>query len=354
MTINVVNAYPDDVPNRYGGGHWKAIHASTLALEKFSVNIIDLPLPTDLEQAKPILENCLTDLSEFDINIVIFNYNFWPKLAKLIKFTFPSVSVFVRVLSPTAFHYWHTSDLKFVPTYRNFRILYGFLRLLMFDVQSKQSVDKLLTISEWDRRYYWNMIPGKSKVFNLPYYCPWPFLRSDSVPKPWHERKNQIVCIPGGRDPIGISQITNFLFFARTVNLSQLKSNWSFALSPGIYRNDDLFKDIDPVVFLERLDEPWDLLCSVKALAIITHLGFGTKTTIIDALTAGCHVLIDRKFARRLPVNVRTLCCEVDISKPTQFIEIMNRLENEPQTHSLNTELMSETHLVLDKALNFT
>ena len=63
---------------------------------------------------------------------------------------------------------------------------------------------------------------------------------------------------------------------------------------------------------LGRIEEPWTWLCKVKAVAVLSPLGYGCKTTVADALAAGCHVLVHPRQHARLSPEERAQSLSVD------------------------------------------
>ena len=345
--IKIVSVYPKDIANRYGGGHWKAIQAFHHLVYQLDRDVIELGIDNNHE----LILDGINKFLKKDHYYFVFHYSFWPNLIKQLKQQNPDVNIAVRTINAEGFQHWQRSDISFSPSYTNLRNIYGSCRLVLQDQQCRFYADNLLGISQWDNKHYWKLLPGKAEISYFPYHCPWPELRPHAVPLSWEKRHNTIVCLPGGRDPIGKSQVQNFIRFAHNINQDNLSKKWRFQLSPGVYRNHTNTEDISPVSLMPELDEPWDLLCSVKALALLTPLGFGTKTTIIDALTAGCHVIVDKTLAKRLPENVRILCHQVDVSKVSECKEVMKKIVNEPFKHELNKQLMSQSINVLKEIL---
>ena len=92
------------------------------------------------------------------------------------------------------------------------------------------------------------------------------------------------------------------------------RADWSggrFAVSAGLLEAhpDDWPRNVER---LGRLDEPWTRLCGTKAVAVLSPLGYGSKTTVTDALAAGCHVLVHPRQHERLPPDERALAIPVD------------------------------------------
>ena len=88
-----------------------------------------------------------------------------------------------------------------------------------------------------------------------------------------------------------------------------------------------------------KVDEPWDLLARTKAVALITRLGFGMKTTIVDALAAGCNVLIHAGLAKRLPSEIRAACIVVDPESRDSVRSALRRAEQQPVSQDVNGQL---------------
>jgi hypothetical protein len=104
--------------------------------------------------------------------------------------------------------------------------------------------------------------------------------------------------------------VDGFSRMTEALSGSSAFKDWRFRLSPGLLGGQEVPNLAQRVERMKELDQPWDLLCSVRALAVLTPLGFGTKTTIIDALAAGCHVLVHPVLANRLPDYLRSACIE--------------------------------------------
>jgi hypothetical protein len=100
------------------------------------------------------------------------------------------------------------------------------------------------------------------------------------------------------------------------------------------------------------LEEPWDFLCSVRALAVLTPLGFGCKTSIIDALTAGCRVLVHPVLAKRLPVAVRAHCIEFSPGKGVPAKLLARMLQQEPDSRGIDQALRIQAMNGIQRALD--
>jgi hypothetical protein len=146
--------------------------------------------------------------------------------------------------------------------------------------------------------------------------------------------------------------LEGFNRLADTLASSAEFRDWEFLVSPGVIASDEPDDLSLRVRRLESLEEPWDLLCSVRALAVLTPLGFGFKTTIADALDAGCHVLVHPRLAARLPNPIRASCIEFDANKSSSARAIHNDLIAEPAGQYVNQILKEAGIQQLEQAFS--
>ncbi len=329
---------------KYCAGQWKDVESFNNALNSLAADFQCVEFQCQrLDKVVSLCKQARAD------DIIVY-YSFLPELLADLRRELPDSRLYVRTVNAEALQHWQRSEIDMTPTYRNLRSVYGAVRLFWRDSRCKRVADALLGISEWDNRVYWRRLPGKADVFDVPYSCPWPRLRSMVEALPWKDKKKQVVCLAGGRDPIGRSMIRGLESLAEAFgNYDELR-DWEFFLSPGIFRskNEDLRSG--RVQRLERLGEPWDLLCSVRAAAVLTPLGFGFKTTILDALTAGCHVLVDKRLAKRLPAAIRIHCIEVSTDKKPDMSDVRRRLDHAPAGTQVNDILRQQAVLELSRA----
>ena len=268
---------------------------------------------------------------------IIVYYSFHPELVVSLRRALPLAKLFVRTVNAEAFQHWQRARVGFVPSYANLRKIYGAFRLGWRDAMCKRHAHVLLGISEWDNRIYWRRLPGQAEIVDVPYQCPWPHIRPQVTPMDWAIRRNEIVCLAGGRDPIGRTMVEGFSRMANALGGSSAFIGWKFSLSPGLLGGEEVPDISAKVERMTALLEPWDLLCSVKVLAVLTPLGYGSKTTIIDALAAGCHVLVHPVLARRLPPNLRQACIEYSDKCAPNRETLANALAAQPTNSAIPT-----------------
>jgi hypothetical protein len=221
-----------------------------------------------------------------------------------------------------------------------------FGELIARDTRSRRNADTLLGISAWDNDKYWRWLPGSARVMYLPYFSPWPMLRPQVQPRPWEQRRPTIVSMGGNFDPSGLMNVANFNALADRLSPAS-RERWSFQLTWWSQWHEKVPRVSAHVEILRQCDEPWDLLCEVRSLAVLTHLGFGFKTTIVDGLAAGCHVIVHPKLARRLPEEIVELCVICDPANDANMSQLADLLSKPPSSANLNSRLREQARATL-------
>lgn len=291
---------PSDREGPRGAGQWKDLQGIRIVLGQLDAAWRDFRFDGRN------LGELIAQIGSTDAT-VIWYYTFWPEAMEELKRRCPRVRIVLRTVNAEAFQHWTRAGkdwrrLRGLP-----RDVYGCFRLLWRDRRCCRAAAALAGISSWDDAHYWSRLAGASKVISAPYVCPWPALLPEVKPLPWTARENTIACLAGTRDPIGQGHIAGFTALARHSELS----SWHFASSAGFM---DASGDALPahVERLGRIEEPWSLLCKVKAVAVLSPFGYGCKTTAADALAAGCHVLVHPRQHARLSPEEQSLCISVD------------------------------------------
>ena len=254
----------------------------------------------------------------------------------------PGLRVYSRAHNAEAFQFWSQTG----PPYLRPRMIYGFLRLLLRDAGVCRASHRVLDISDWDRRHYWRWLAGSRAVW-LPYVSPWPDLRRGEAPRPWPARDPLVVSLAGSRGRIGGAATDGLARLARA--WPGLAGSWRFATSAGLMR-DGLALPAGLEVTPDD-EDPWSLMCRVRAIAVLTPHGFGLKTTVVDALAAGCHVLVHPRQATHLPEVVRRACLVVDPDAPGDGTAVARLLAAPPAPHGCQAALRRTADETLERVL---
>jgi hypothetical protein len=329
----------------YGGGNWKDVRGLNLLLSALSrrprLHTFDPGHPDAVGEA----------LMASTTDVVVYS-SWWPDLLRRLRQRAPWIRLHVRTANAEAFQHWHRSKMEMAHAWESARVIYGVIRLAARDSACRRLADSLLGISEWDNRHYWDRLPGRAPVFDVPYVSPWPELRPQVRPLPWPTRRPLVLSMPGGSDAIGLASQRNFKWLAESFASAGLGGRWEFVLSPR-WEEVERSRPSPPLLPYPGPGrfEPWDALCAVRAVAVLTPLGFGAKTTIFDAIAAGCHVLIDARLTHRIPALLRARCIPVSCGRPFDAAALEERLNMPPDGTDLHATIWLQALSGLKTAL---
>jgi len=324
------------VPNfinqkEYGAGNWKAVEANRLALDGAGITFTKIEF--DPESPAQLFEQMRPDIPH-----LLMEYSHWPELLVKLTREHPQVKIAVRTHNAEAYHFVHRKVLGSRRGYVSPGNWLRFIQLARRDMRCRQTAHTLLGISEWDNKNYWRWLGGRADIRYLPYYCPWPYLRPDIDIQPWTLRNRAIVSMGGNFDPSGMANVANFDMLATKLSRVMVEK-WSYLLTWWSQWHRNVPTVGERVELVRECREPWDLLCRSRALAVLTPLGFGMKTTVVDGLAAECHVIIHPTLANRLPQQVKELCLICDPSRDQDIVRLADALSTPPRPHGLNPQL---------------
>ena len=301
-----------------GSGQWKDLQGIRIVLGQLGSEWREFRFD------EKNLDALIAQIGDSDAT-VIWYYTFWPEAMEDLKAKCPRIRIVLRTVNAEAFQHWTRADKD----WRRFRGLprdiYGGVRLLWRDRRCCRAADALAGIAAWDDDHYWSRLAGRSKVKHVPYVCPWPDLRPEVKPRPWAAREDVIACLAGTRDSIGRGHVAGLAKLARRPELS----GWRFASTDGFMdaSGDELPTRVER---LGCIEEPWALLCRVKAVAVLSPSGYGFKTTAADAVAAGCHVLVHPRQHARLSPEERAKALSVDPGSEADICRLADALSQPP------------------------
>ena len=180
------------------------------------------------------------------------------------------------------------------------RLFYGCLRLLHKDWLSARYADAIYSISEWEAEKYWKRMPSCKRALWLPYFTP-DYLVSGGSSLP----REIIACLPNAVEHRKTRDLVErFGRFASTAKA--LGDSHTFAITGDLSRwSMKMPSSAEQTGMIEDLA---DFMTRVKAVAMLSPLGYGFKTTIADAIAAGCYVIVHPSIYRRCPNVLRPAC----------------------------------------------
>lgn len=270
----------------------------------------------------------------------LIEYSLLPKILVAIREMFPDAFVAVRSHNIEPFqhldnHGWW-SDRG--PVWN----AYAMSRLFAHDLCVKRHASVIWSISDWETQTYWARLPGKAKCIWLPYHCP-SHLINDSQPP--NTRRTRIVCLPTmQKNRKSWDLVTRFIELAEVA--AQAKNHdYEFLITGDL--SDWGLPQSDSVCFTGMIEDLRTFLDSVKSVALLSHLGYGFKTTIGDAIANNASVLIHPSLARRCPSAIQDALLPIDTRKivdPDTLIQQLDQSSGhggcDRQLRALNEEIL--------------
>jgi len=271
----------------------------------------------------------------------LVEYSYYSRIVKRLKQKAPKACVAVRSINLEPLQHFDNHGWRCAhgPVW----MLYGMGRLLNHDLTVKRTADVILSINSWENRVYWNRLPGRAKVEWLPYRCP-DHLRPEH-PLPYDERR-VIACMPTSQENRKSRDlVTRFQHLA--TEMKRQGSRDEFVIT-GNLRDWNLpdCRDATRIGFVEDLAA---FTGTCKAVALLSPLGYGFKTTIADALAAGAQVMAHPGLVRRCPEAVKPYLIGVDSRDPAAIGRAMLQLETEPDSSALQQELVQTAEKVMQR-----
>ncbi len=279
------------------------------------------------------------DLPDHIPSHILIEYTYFPRILRFLRAHYPKACIVSRAINTEPLQ--HISNLGWWPKKGPIWMLYGILRLIVQDIHCKFYSDVILSINDWENRSYWNKLPGKTAVEWLPYYCP-DHLISD-VPLPL-ETRNIIACLPTSqRNRKSVDLVKRFCRFAEIMRKEG--STYRFIVTGNLtHWPPPTSNAVEYVGFVSNLP---DFMEQCRAIALLSPLGYGFKTTIADALAAGSHVIVNPKLLKRCPSTLIPYLIACNDNSPILNQTISKRLEAKLQGRSLHLALKKENNRVM-------
>jgi len=287
---------------------------------------------------------------------VMIEFPNYPKSIEFIRRKNPNIKIFTRSINAELYHKMHLflsnvgserkSGMGFMRSLRtHFPILEKTRLKFKQDRKCGNLSDALLSITDWETRYYWRYLIG-NKAETVPYYLPEEY--SQEIRFIRAEKKNICVSFMGVKVNRGSFLADSLDNFTRLVDsLKDDMQDWSFKVT-GELPDDSpaLPARIEATGFI---DSPYPLLARSRAVAILSPYGMGFKTKILEAILAGCYVLLPSALLKRQPEVVKPFCIEVDLKSVVSFKRALERSLEPLPAYDPNLILKDEAFRVLDR-----
>jgi hypothetical protein len=271
----------------------------------------------------------------------LVEYSYFPRMVKRLKQRVPNAVVAVRSINLEPLQHFdnHGWRCKRGPLW----LLYGMGRLLAHDLAVKRTADVVLSINQWENRVYWNRLPGRAKVAWLPYRCPDHMLPTQPLP---YGRRRVIACLPTSqKNRKSWDLVTRFQKLATA--MKQHGSPDEFVLTGNL--RDWNLPECPAVEQLGFIEDLAGFTGTCKAVALLSPMGYGFKTTMADALAAGAQVLAHPGLVRSCPDAIRPYLLSVDSEDAVSIGNAQHQLVAVPDGPALHDELTRRAASVMER-----
>ena len=321
----IVHMIPEGVLENTYHGSFKDVISRVRLFDRSGIDYHQVPLSGDKTEPFHTLWN------DWDEASFLIEYSYYPNITRDLRRRFPRS--FLAVRSHNIEPLQHLHNHGWWPARGPFWVGYGIARLLWGDMIVKRHADVIYSISDWERTKYWKRLPGMAATEWLPYYCPEHLIVADSATT---AERNLIVCMPTSvKSRKSLDMVNRFISFAEVAK--KQGTNFEFLITG------DLAPWPAPqspaVKYTGLIDDLAQFLSSVKAVCILSDLGYGFKTTIADAMANGVAVLVHETLKRRYTSMLGESLISVD---PASEASVQATLLALQRPQSSQTELHNE------------
>ena len=219
------------------------------------------------------------------------------------------------------------------------------------DLAGAKYADCILTIERLTpAARYWAWLGFKGDVVEAPYFLTDEYLTEIDHQVAAHKRRRDwVICVMSSH-PGPLTYHSLLRFHQAVKSLDERKPDWRFRATGRqfwVKNHPDYSPRVKP---LGIVDDLMNLLCTARAVAVLSELGRGFKTKILEAILCKTWVLINPELFRRLPDAVRPYCVVVDLDSPFGFHEAIDRIERKAWPHGdPNAEMRQQAYAALDR-----
>lgn len=216
----------------------------------------------------------------------------------------------------------------------------------LYDLLCGRLAHAVLSITEWEARHYWRWIVPADRVRFLPYFLPAAYGHSLHAAE---NKERLCVCVTTAIAGTAFVKHAAGTFVRAVEALNGEYRDWRFAITGDLTGYPlRLPERIEATGFVDDINA---LLARARAMALLSDLGYGFKTKILDAVAHRCRVLVTGGLYRRLPAGFRPYLVVVDPAAPGSLRQALEQSLEPFPSADLNAALRRSAYGVLDEAL---
>ena len=297
----------------------------------------------------------LNELRQFDMTsyrIIVFELPNYPQSLAYLRKQYPHLILVTRSINAELYHRIHyflaSLRIRHTDLYKAVFDNRVWLKIafqgLYSDYLCARYSHYILAITEWEKKYYWNLLKNHRSVKVVPYFLASQFYQEVTT----DHKNNQCVCLmsPGSKHtPFLLDALNNL---SRLINLlEQDYPHWNFFVTGELVTEKDMFaKRLTRTGFLET---PLPLLAQSRALAVLSDFGFGFKTKVLDAILTKNYILVTGGLYKRLPELLKPYCIRLNKKSVSAFKGALDQCEKPYPPGNPNDTLCRQAFQSLDQ-----
>lgn len=273
---------------------------------------------------------------------IFIEYSYYRKLVRGIRKKYPNARLAIRAHNLEAMQHYDNYGLK--NPNGILWLLYGMARYFYADLVCKIQADYIYPISEWEAKKYWRYIPGKARVVWLPYFSP-NFTITEFMQI--SNERNIIACLPTSNENRKSKDLVNrFIEFSKIAKEASYQTSRFRYVITGDLSSWSIGRSnyVEYAGMIECLGE---FMRRVRVVCLLSPLGYGFKTTITDAVTSGCRVILAKKLYRRLPLELKSACIPIDNISLECVNEVVAEIQKNKQVNDVGEKLKCKSLSIL-------
>lgn len=352
--MKILHVIPDSAvqPRFYYSGSTKDILGRTEYFASRSIEVEQIVI----KRSDDLLLESLHSMPVEEFSTVFLEFLVYPLSMRYIRQRKPSTRIYCRSINAELYHKFHLylSNVRdqhrdgvsvMGASFANLHLIKKSLANFRKDLKCGRLSDAVLSITDWESRHYWQYFVG-NRTETLPYYLPDVYASEIRAIKA--EKENICVAFMGVDVKQGSFLADSLYNFTRLVREMQNDLvEWSFQVTGAV--PEKYTRSMGRIDVLGFAETPYPILARSKAVAIMSSYGLGFKTKILEAILAGCYVLLPRQLHKRLPQVVKPFCIEVDLNSVESFMQALKRCNEPFPSEDPNNRLKQDAFLTLDR-----
>ena len=297
------------------------------------------------------------DLS--DIDAVVMEHPRYPRTMRWLNETHPRITLMIRGHNAEAIHQLHTAYAFLNSGLSGFKWRWKRARVSLnnlwdrfrFDLVCAHRADYVLSIADWEAEHYWPLMTRREKVLAVPYFVPESYA---FTPPPDLQKVSRCLCaMSADWTPLAHHAAKVMVELLMKTTPEQTKG-WKFAIIGDLGKHRDSYKPLKQSGRCDiagNVDNPFEYMYRSRAMAHLSNLGMGFKTKLLDFVSCGGWLIMQKTLYERQPKEIQPFCIVVAPLTPGSFLRALRKAKEPwPDNSHINDDLRERAFAALDVA----